>query len=122
LKNKKLSNLKSIIIHLGEKMAKEASEEFQLYQQQLQTILIQKESLKLQIAEIEGALEELSKTQQKNAFKIVGNVMVSKDVEELKKELQETKEEAELRVRSLEKSEERLVNKLKELQASIKGG
>jgi prefoldin beta subunit len=96
-------------------------EEFQIYQQQLQTVLIQKESLKLQVAEIDGALEELGKTQQKNAFKIVGNIMVSKDVEELKRELQEMKEEAELRIRSLEKTEERITNKLKELQASVKG-
>ena len=104
-------------------MAKEVSpeEEFQIYQQQLQTVLIQKESLKLQVAEIDGALEELGKTQQKNAFKIVGNIMVSKDVEELKRELQEMKEEAELRIRSLEKTEERITNKLKELQASVKG-
>ena len=105
-------------------MAKEVNpeEEFQFYQQQLQTVLIQKESLKLQTAEIEGALEELGKTEQKNAFKIVGNVMVSKSVEELKKELQEMKEEIDLRINSLEKTEERIMNKLKDLQASIKGG
>lgn len=48
--------------------------------------------------------------------------MLSKSVEELKKELQETKEEAELRIKSLEKTEERIMNKLKELQASLKGG
>ncbi|MEM5773210.1 MAG: prefoldin subunit, partial [Candidatus Aenigmatarchaeota archaeon] len=66
-------------------MAKEVSpeEEFQFYQQQLQTLLIQKESLKIQVAEIEGALEELDKTEQKQAFKIVGNIMVSKGVDEL---------------------------------------
>jgi prefoldin beta subunit len=105
-------------------MAKEVNpeEEFQFYQQQLQTLLIQKESLKLQTAEIDGALEELGKTEQKNAFKIVGNVMVSKSVEELKKELQEMKEEIDLRINSLEKTEERIMNKLKDLQASIKGG
>jgi prefoldin beta subunit len=105
-------------------MAKEVrpEEEFQFYQQQLQTVLIQKESLKLQNSEIESALEELGKSEQKNAFKIVGNIMVSKSVEELKKELQEMKEEIELRIRSLEKTEERIMNKLKELQASVKGG
>ncbi|MEM5879192.1 MAG: prefoldin subunit [Candidatus Aenigmatarchaeota archaeon] len=105
-------------------MAKEVSpeEEFQFYQQQLQTLLIQKESLKLQVAEIDGALEELGKTEQKQAFKIVGNVMVSKSVEEIKKELQEKKEEAELRIKSLEKTEERIMDKLKNLQSSMKGG
>lgn len=97
-------------------------EQFQFYQQQLQGVLIQKESLKLQTMEIERALEELEKAKQKDAFKIVGNIMVSKGVEELKKELQEMRENAELRIKSLEKTEERIASKLKELQASLKGG
>jgi prefoldin beta subunit len=106
-------------------MAKEeisAEEQFQFYQQQLQSVLIQKESLKLQATEIERALEELEKTDKKNAYKIVGRVMVSKPVEELKKELKEVKDDAGLRIKSLEKTEERITTKLKELQASIKGG
>ncbi|MEM5836336.1 MAG: prefoldin subunit beta [Candidatus Aenigmatarchaeota archaeon] len=104
-------------------MVKEISpeEEFQFYQQQLQTLLIQKESLKIQVAEIEGALEELNKTEEKQAFKIVGNIMIKKSVDEIKKELQEKKEEAEIRIKSLEKTEERIMNKLKYLQSSMKG-
>lgn len=106
-------------------MAKEeasAEEQFQFYQQQLQSIIIQKESLKLQTMEIGRAVEELEKTSQKNAYKIVGRIMISKPVEELKKELAEMKEEAELRIKSLEKTEERVTSKLKELQASARGG
>jgi len=95
-------------------------EQFQVYQQQLQSILIQKESLKLQSLEIERALEELSKTDQKTAYKITGQVMVSKPVEELKKELNETKETIEVRIKGLEKTEERMVSKLKELQEKLK--
>jgi prefoldin beta subunit len=108
-----------------EEMAEEkvsVEEQFQFYQQQLQNVLIQKESLKLQNAEIEDALEELEKFEGKEAYKIVGNIMINKDVEELKKELKETKDEAELRIKSLEKTEERIMNKLKELQALLKGG
>lgn len=106
-------------------MAKEEAsveEQFQFYQQQLQSIIIQKESLKLQTMEIGRAVEELEKTSQKNAYKIVGRIMISKPVEELKKELAEMKEEAELRIKSLEKTEERVTSKLKELQASARGG
>jgi len=106
-------------------MAKEEisiEEQFQFYQQQLQSVLIQKESLKLQTIEIDRTLEELEKTDKKSAYKIVGRVMVSKPVDELKKELKEAKEDAELKIKSLEKTEERITSKLKELQASIKGG
>ena len=94
--------------------------QFQTYQQQLQAILIQKESLKLQNLEIERALEELNKTKQKNAYKITGQIMVSKPVEELKKELNETRENINIRIKSLEKTEERISEKLKELQKKIK--
>lgn len=103
-------------------MAKEIAEEFQFYQQQLQAVTIQKETLKLQDFEIESALEELEKSEEKEAFKIVGSIMIRKSVEDLKKELKERKEDIELRIRSLEKSEERILNKLKELQDLAKGG
>lgn len=94
--------------------------QFQAYQQQLQAVLIQKESLKLQDLEIEKALEELEKTKEKKAFKIAGQIMVLKPVEELKNELKELKENTELRIKSLEKSEERISEKLKNLQKEIK--
>ncbi|MEM7826271.1 MAG: prefoldin subunit [Candidatus Aenigmatarchaeota archaeon] len=97
------------------KMA-EKTEEIQFYQQQLQNILIQKESLKLQNLEIESALEELKKSKEKDAYKIVGNVMIKKDLNNLIKELEEKKEEIEVRIKSLEKTEERVVEKIKELQ------
>ena len=94
--------------------------QFQNCQQQLQSILIQKESLKLQNIEIERALEELNSTTQKTAYKITGQIMINKPVDELKKELNETKENIELRIKSLEKTEERVNNKLKELQSKLK--
>jgi len=94
--------------------------QFQNYQQQLQSVLIQKESLKLQAMEIERALDELKENKEKKAYKIVGQVMILKPVEELKKELNETKENINIRIKSLEKTEERLSNKLKELQEKLK--
>jgi len=94
--------------------------QFQAYQQQLQAILIQKESLKLQNLEIEKALDELKKTKEKKAYKIAGQIMVLKPVDELKKELEELKENIELRIKSLEKSEERISDKLKNLQKEIR--
>jgi prefoldin beta subunit len=94
--------------------------QFQTYQQQLQSVMIQKESMKLQVMEIERAMEELDKTKQATAYKITGNVMISRPVTELKKELDDTKEETDVRVKSLEKTEERLSTKLKELGEKLK--
>lgn len=94
--------------------------QFQTFQQQLQSVLIQKESLRLQNLEAEGVLEELDKTQEKVAFKITGNIMVKKPVTEIKKELNENKEALELKIKSLEDIEKRLNTKLKDLEEKLK--
>jgi len=94
--------------------------QFQIYQQQLQNVMVQKENMKMQLMEMERALEELEKTKQTAAYKITGNIMISKPVVDLKKELTETKEDIDVRVKSSEKTEERLTAKLKELQEKLK--
>jgi len=94
--------------------------ELRIYQQQLQSLTIQKESLKLRKIEIENALEELKNTKQNSAYKISGNIMILKPIEELKKELEGEVSEIDLRLKSLEQAEEKIVNKLKELQKVVK--
>ena len=99
---------------------KEMVFQFQTYQQQMQSILIQKESLRLQLMEIDKAVEELNTTNQEKAYKITGNIMISKPVADLKKELAENKEAIDVRIKSLEKTEERITARLKELQEKLK--
>lgn len=94
--------------------------EFQAYQQQLQSIVMQKENLKLQDLEIDKALEELQASEQKTAFKITGTVMVSKPIDEIVNDLKETKEAITIRLKSYDKTEARITEKLKELQDKIK--
>lgn len=93
--------------------------QFQVATQQLKAILEQKESLRLQSLLVDSALEELSKSKQKTGYKIVGSIMVLKPINELKKELDETKENLNLRIKSLEKSEEKINEKIKELQPKL---
>lgn len=99
---------------------KEMINQFQMYQQQLQSVLIQKESLRLQNIEIDNALEELNATKEEKAYKITGQIMISKTVDELKKELNENKELVGVRTKSLEKIEEKINSKLNELQEKLK--
>jgi prefoldin beta subunit len=100
--------------------AKNLVEEFQTYQQQLQSLIMQKETLKMQGIEMDRALEELNSSKEKKAYKITGNVMISKPVEELKKDLGETKEAIEVKIKSFEKMEEKFNSRLRELQAKLK--
>jgi len=99
---------------------KELLNQFQAYQQQLQAVLIQKENLRLQILEIDKALEELEASKEKDAYKIAGPIMIKRTISQLKKELKERKDSFDLRVKSLEKAEERIVAKLKEIEPEIK--
>lgn len=94
--------------------------EFQAYQQQLQSLVMQKESMKLQDLEIDKALEELQASGQKTAFKITGSVMVSKPVDDIVTDLKETKEAISIRVKSFEKTEGKITDRLKEIQEKIK--
>ena len=88
--------------------------QLQLFEQSLQNILIQKQQFQNQILEVDSALNELEKS--KESYKIVGNIMVKSDKENLKKDLDEQKKVAELRISTLEKQEKQIQDKVKTLQ------
>lgn len=90
--------------------------ELQTFQQQMQTVLMQKESLSIQNMEIDKALEELGKSEHDDVYKAVGPILIKSTKKELTKELNEKKETINLRVKSLQKQETRLKDKLKESQ------
>jgi prefoldin beta subunit len=95
-------------------------EEYVLVEQQLRSVLIQKEALKLQVAEIENALNELERTKEENVYKLVGNVLIKKNKDEVKKELIGTKEDAEIKIASLENIEKDLIDKIKKIEEKLK--
>lgn len=90
--------------------------DLQTFQQQMQTVLIQKESLNVQSTEIDKALEELKKATTEDVYKAVGPILIKSTKKDLEKELGEKKETMELRLKSLQKQEDRLKERLKEAQ------
>lgn len=94
--------------------------EFQTYQQQLQTLLIQEEALNLQKFEVTRALEELERSDEKFAYKIAGSVMIRKSVENLKKELKGDIEDLNLKIKTIKSGKEKINSKLLELQKRLK--
>jgi len=95
--------------------------EFERNRNQLLNVSAQKQQLQFQSGALNAALEELEKTSEKKAFKAVGNILVLCDVKELQKELSEQKESADLRVKTLQKQEDALVEKLNKLKSKIEG-
>jgi prefoldin beta subunit len=95
--------------------------EFERNRQMLGNILSQKQHYSVQIEVINASLTELEKTKEKSVMKIIGNIMVSKTVEEMKKELNDDKEMFDLKLKTIEKQEKTLVTKLNSLRAEIEG-
>ena len=96
-------------------------QEFVRKRQQLLTISNQKQQLQAQHAALEAALKELSESAEPKVYKAIGNILILKDITDVKKELSETVEQADLRVKTLAKQEESLVNRLNKLKAGLEG-
>lgn len=102
------------------KISKEAEEkiaDIQLLEQNLQNFLMQKQTLQAQLIETDSAFDELDKSDI--SYKIIGNIMVKSDKKELKDQLEQKKNIIELRIKSIEKQEEKIREKMKKLQSEV---
>ena len=96
-------------------------------QQNLQSIMNQKQHLEIEKAETEKALEELRKVADGDSvFKYAGTVLIQSNKQELIDELEEKQEMAKTRATVIEKQEARVKETLKEQETKItemmKGG
>jgi len=91
--------------------------QLQMFEQSLQSFLGQKQQFQMQLVEIESALGELETTNK--SYKIVGNIMVESDKNELKADLQSKREMLELRIKTMEKQESQVREKASKLQSEI---
>ena len=92
---------------------------FQQIQQQTQVLLMQKQNVQMQTAEIENALKEIEKTKDKEVFEVVGNVMIKKDKKMLQDSLKEKKDILELRISALDKQTNKLAEQATALQKKL---
>ena len=89
----------------------------QMIEQNLQTITVQKQTFQSQTMEIENAINELNNV--KEAYKIIGQIMVASKKEDLKKDLHQKKEVLDIRIKSLDKQEKELRDKASTIQSEI---
>ena len=93
-------------------------QELQLIEQNLSNLGMQKQNFQSRLLENDNAIKEISQN-QKPPYKIIGNIMLEVNKDELKKELSSEKEIFELRIKNIEKQENRLKEKAQELQKEI---
>jgi prefoldin beta subunit len=110
-----MSNSEEIPPYLREQLAR-----YEQLQQNLQTILLQKQQVDLEATEVEKALEELKKVSDTDAvYKSAGNLLVRAKKDDLIKELDERKELSGTRSAVLAKQEQRVRESVKELEGKI---
>ncbi len=93
---------------------------FDQLQQSLQAIIIQKQQVEMEMAEIERAINELKKIgPEDTVYKYAGSILIKVKRDDMMKELEERKELANTRSLVLAKQETRVRENVKELQAKI---
>lgn len=94
--------------------------QIQQVQQQAQTLAMQKSQIDVMVKETEMAIEELEKSADDAVvYKSVGELMIKSDKTSLLTSLKERQESFSLRVQSIERQEERLNSRFKQLQEQL---
>lgn len=99
------------------KEAQEKITKLQMYEQNLQALLGQKQQFQGQLLELDTALGEVTGSTQ--VFKILGNVMIASDVKAVEEDLRRKREIVELRMQSMDKQEKAVREKAKKLQEDV---
>lgn len=92
--------------------------ELQVLEQNLQSILMQKQAFQLELNEVENATEELIKSSEE-VYKIVGNIMLKYSRQKLIEELKQKKDLISLRLKSLDNQEEKITENTNNLRKKV---
>ncbi|MBP2172279.1 prefoldin subunit beta [Methanococcus voltae] len=93
--------------------------QFQQLQQQLQMIMMQKQQFETQMKEFEKAIEEMAKSESDEVFKMAGGILIKRNKDEVKVELEEKLETLSIRVATFAKQEEKMQKRYEELQETL---
>ncbi|MEM4256994.1 MAG: prefoldin subunit [Candidatus Diapherotrites archaeon] len=94
-------------------------QEFERNRVQLSSVEAQSQSLSLQSNVLEEAIKQLKESKEEKVYKSVGPVLFLSEAKKVQKELEDQKETVDLRLKTLKKQEEVLLDKLNKLKAEI---
>jgi len=93
-------------------------QEMQLLEHNLHNLLLQKQAFQMEFSETESALEEIKKSSDE-VYKIVGQLMIKSEKSKINDELENKKKVVDLRLKSFEKQEKILGEKLEKLREGL---
>ena|SRR3989344_4073161 len=95
-------------------------QEIQILEQNLQNLLLQKQAFQMEISETIAAKREIEMAGE-DVFKIIGQLMIKSDKSRIKDELSNKEKLLDLRIKSFEKQEISLIEKIDSLRKEILG-
>ncbi|MCA9478038.1 MAG: prefoldin subunit [Nanoarchaeota archaeon] len=98
-------------------MTQDDIERLGILEQNLSSLVANRQHLQKQILELEEAVKELETVE--DAYQIVGTVMLKKSSKDLQKELSEKKETTTVKLESIQQQEKVLRDQLKKVQDSV---
>jgi len=96
----------------------EKIQELQFLEQNLQNLLMQKQTFDMELAETKAALKEVEGADDE-VFRIIGQLMIKSDKKRIKEDLENKEKLLDLRVKAIEKQESPLTEKLDKLREEV---
>ena len=96
----------------------EKIQQLQIFEQNLQNLMLQKQAFQMELSEVENALKEIVKTNE-DIYKLIGQVMIKTSKTEMEKELKQKKDIIELRIKSIEKQEKQFRGESETLREEV---
>jgi prefoldin beta subunit len=93
-------------------------QEMQILEHNLQNFLLQKQAFEMELLEAESALKEIDKSGEE-VYKIIGQLMIKTEKDKIKEELENKRKIIGLRIKSLEKQEKSITEKLEKLREEL---
>ena len=96
----------------------EKFQELQMLEQNLQNIMMQKQSFQMELSETQSALNEI-KNSGDDVFKIVGQLMIKTEKSKISEELSSKERILEMRLKKMEQQESVFMEKLEKLREEV---
>ncbi len=101
-----------------DKKTQEKIKELQGFEQNLQSLLMQKQAFQMELSETENSFSEI-KNSKDDVFKMVGQIIIKADKKNVEEELIKKQELLSLRLKSIETQESKLTNELETVRKEV---
>ena len=93
-------------------------QQIQFMEQNIQNLFMQKQAFQMELSESQSAIKEIENSDEE-IFKIIGQLMIKTDKQKTKEELSNKEKILKLRIKTIEKQEDSLTEKMENLRKEV---